>query len=115
MITKNISLEYRDPYWTLDGVSLGGKVFYNEFEASDAGIVDYTNKSYGLDLTWGFPLDELNYVELGIGYTHKKFLILTHMFKMKASYKHKVKLGITMAMNSMLMILTLIFLGLETI
>ncbi|CAM4007522.1 outer membrane protein assembly factor BamA [Vibrio neonatus] len=67
---KNVSLEYRDPYWNLDGVSLGGKVFYNKFEASEAGIVDYTNESYGGSLTWGFPFDELNFVEVGFGYTH---------------------------------------------
>ncbi|UGA55500.1 outer membrane protein assembly factor BamA [Vibrio sp. VB16] len=69
---KNITLEYRDPYWNLDGVSLGGKVFYNEFEASEAGIVDYTNQSYGTSLTWGFPFDELNFFEIGLGYTHNK-------------------------------------------
>ncbi len=67
---KNISLDYRDPYWNLDGVSLGGKVFYNMFEASEAGIVDYTNESYGASLTWGFPFDELNFFEFGVGYTH---------------------------------------------
>ncbi|MDE1248957.1 outer membrane protein assembly factor BamA [Vibrio aestuarianus] len=67
---KNISLDYRDPYWNLDGVSLGGKIFYNQFEASEAGIVDYTNESYGANLTWGFPFDELNRFEFGIGYTH---------------------------------------------
>ncbi len=69
---KNITLEYRDPYWNLDGVSLGGKVFYNQFEASEAGIIDYTNESYGANLTWGFPFDELNRFEFGIGYTHNK-------------------------------------------
>ncbi len=69
---KNVTLEYRDPYWNLDGVSLGGKVFYNEFEASEAGIVDYTNQSYGTSLTWGFPFDELNFFEIGLGYTHNK-------------------------------------------
>ncbi len=69
---KNVTLEYRDPYWNLDGVSLGGKVFYNEFEASEAGIVDYTNQSYGTSLTWGFPFDELNFIELGLGYSHNK-------------------------------------------
>ncbi|CAH0531658.1 Outer membrane protein assembly factor BamA [Allocatenococcus thiocycli] len=69
---KNISLDYRDPYWNLDGVSLGGKIFYDEFEASEAGIVDYTNQSYGGSLTWGFPFDELNRFEFGVGYTHNK-------------------------------------------
>ncbi|MDW6017860.1 outer membrane protein assembly factor BamA [Vibrio plantisponsor] len=69
---KNVTLEYRDPYWNLDGVSLGGKVFYNQFEASEAGIVDYTNESYGTNLTWGFPFDELNRFEFGVGYTHNK-------------------------------------------
>ncbi len=69
---KNITLQYRDPYWNLDGVSLGGKVFYNKFEASEAGIVDYTNESYGTSLTWGFPFDELNRFEFGVGYTHNK-------------------------------------------
>ena len=69
---KNISLEYRDPYFTLDGISLGGKVYYNEFEASDANISDYTNQSYGASLTWGFPFDELNFFEFGVGYDHNK-------------------------------------------
>ncbi len=69
---KNLTLEYRDPYWNLDGVSLGGKVFYNTFEASEAGIVDYTNESYGTSLTWGFPFDELNRFDFGFGYTHNK-------------------------------------------
>ncbi|WP_440888560.1 outer membrane protein assembly factor BamA [Vibrio sp. WZ-1] len=69
---KNISLDYRDPYWNLDGVSLGGKIFYDEFEASEAGIVDYTNESYGANLTWGFPFDELNRFEFGVGYTHNR-------------------------------------------
>ncbi|MFH0286450.1 outer membrane protein assembly factor BamA [Vibrio owensii] len=69
---KNVSLDYRDPYWNLDGVSLGGKIFFDEFEASEAGIVDYTNQSYGASLTWGFPFDELNRFEFGVGYTHNK-------------------------------------------
>ncbi|NOI66607.1 outer membrane protein assembly factor BamA [Vibrio sp. 99-8-1] len=69
---KNLTLEYRDPYWNLDGISLGGRVFFSEFEAAKAGIVDYTNQSYGTGLTWGFPFDELNFFEFGVGYKHNK-------------------------------------------
>jgi outer membrane protein insertion porin family len=69
---KSLTLEYRDPYWNLDGVSMGGKIFYNMFEAEEAGITEYTNESYGTSLTWGFPVDELNRLEFGVGYTHNK-------------------------------------------
>ena len=69
---KNISLNYTDPYWTIDGVSLGGKIFFNDFEASEAGIVDYNNQSYGVSFTWGFPFDELNRFSFGVGYTHNR-------------------------------------------
>ncbi|UJF18895.1 outer membrane protein assembly factor BamA [Vibrio sp. SS-MA-C1-2] len=69
---QNITLEYKDPYFTIDGISLGGKVFYNQFEASDANIVDYTNKTYGASLTWGFPFNELNYFDFSVGYTHNR-------------------------------------------
>ncbi|KEY90358.1 outer membrane protein assembly factor [Candidatus Photodesmus katoptron] len=66
---KNIALDYREPYFNLDGISFGGKIFYDEFEALAAGIVDYTSQSYGAELNWGFPFDELNFFEVSIGYT----------------------------------------------
>jgi len=68
--SKNVTFSYTDPYWNLDGVSLGGKVFYNIYEAGDDGIVDYTNDSYGTSMTWGFPYNELNRFAFGVGYTH---------------------------------------------
>ena len=67
---KNLSVKYRDPFFTLNGVSLGGNIYYNDFDASEANMSDYTNTSYGVGLTWGFPVNELNYVDFGIGYDH---------------------------------------------
>lgn len=69
---RKVELSYNEPYFTIDGVSLGGNIFYEDFEAGDANIVDYTNTKYGLSINLGYPLDEHNFISYGVTYEHNR-------------------------------------------
>ncbi|ASJ96202.1 MULTISPECIES: outer membrane protein assembly factor BamA [Shewanella] len=68
--SKNVNINYTDPYFTKDGVSLGGSIYWNEFDAQEANLERYKNSSYGVALNSGFPINEYNRLNGGIGYRH---------------------------------------------
>ncbi|MEZ7862263.1 MAG: outer membrane protein assembly factor BamA [Aeromonadaceae bacterium] len=70
--SKTFDVSYTDPYFTLDGISLGGRAYYTEFEAGDANLVDYNNQTIGTRVTAGYPVNEINRLEYGVGYEHNK-------------------------------------------
>ena len=61
-------VSYDTPYLTKDGVSGGARIYYDKFEAGDANIVDYTNTTYGIRLSSGFPINEINRLGLSVGW-----------------------------------------------
>ncbi|SGY94585.1 outer membrane protein assembly factor BamA [Moritella viscosa] len=70
--SKNASLNYTDPYFTVDGVSFGGKIYFTDFEAKEANIVDYNNRTYGISGSLGFPVNENNTLSFSLGYEWNK-------------------------------------------
>lgn len=70
---KNFSVSYADPYFTINGVSLSGQVYMSEFDAGQAeNLIRYNQKTYGISSNIGFPVDEVNSFNFGIGYKQQE-------------------------------------------
>lgn len=69
----SINFGYTEPYFTQDGVSLGGNVFYEDYDNSkNSSASSYKRRTYGINGTLGFPVDENNSYYLGLGYVNDK-------------------------------------------
>ncbi|QLB12634.1 Beta-barrel assembly machine subunit BamA [Bisgaardia hudsonensis] len=71
--TTSLNLNYNEPYFTKDGVSLGGGIFYEDYDNSKSNTsASYSRTSYGVNGTLGFPVNENNSYYLGLGYRYNK-------------------------------------------
>jgi len=72
---QNISFNYLDPYYTVDGVSRGFKVYYTKQDLSQVNIASYSVDTYGIDMNFGYPISEIEDVNFGLGYSHNDITI----------------------------------------
>jgi outer membrane protein insertion porin family len=63
------SLSFTNPYYTIDGVSLGYDIYRRDVDASSLDNVgDYKTSTYGAGVRFGLPVNERDFVSLGLTY-----------------------------------------------
>ena len=67
---ENYSISYNNPYYTVDGVSRGFKLYYRDIDAAEVNTADYVFNNYGFQVSFGFPLNEFDTLVLRPGYDH---------------------------------------------
>lgn len=69
---ESFNISYTDPYFTIDGISLGGTLMYRNYDASkQRNYTHYRSKSYTLGANIGFPVDEANSFNFGLAYKYE--------------------------------------------
>ena len=59
---------FLDPYWTMDGVSLGYNVFYNktDYDDADYNVTSYSVDTLGAGMSIGYPISETSSLNYGL-------------------------------------------------
>lgn len=68
------SFSFTNPYYTMDGVSRGYRLFYRETDTSSANVAEYSTDNYGAGLNFGVPVSEYDTMRYNLDYEH------THLY-----------------------------------
>ena len=74
-VSRDISVSWFNPYWTVDGVSRGIDVYNRRTDASDANLADYDLDQIGAGMTFGIPVSEFTSVNLGLNVEQTDFIV----------------------------------------
>ena len=72
-INKNVysesyNISFLDPYATRDAVSLGYNVYYRKTDYGEFNVANYLSNSQGIGFQFGFPISDIERINLGVTY-----------------------------------------------
>ncbi len=71
-VDRTYLLNFEQPYYTLDGISRGLNFSYQETDFSERNSADYSTDNLLTQITFGFPLNETDTINTGIGFSRVK-------------------------------------------
>ena len=72
-VSRDISVSWLNPYWTVDGVSRGIDAYIRRTDASAANLADYDLDRIGAGMTFGVPVSESTRVNVGFNLERTEF------------------------------------------
>jgi outer membrane protein insertion porin family len=70
------SLSYTNPYYTIDGISLGYDVYRRDVDSSSLDDVsEYKTSTYGAGMRFGLPVNERDFITFGLTYEQTSLTI----------------------------------------
>ncbi|NQD38685.1 outer membrane protein assembly factor BamA [Permianibacter sp. IMCC34836] len=70
---KSYDVSFTDPYFTVDGVSLGTRVYFRETDYGELNLVGQALDSVGTKVTLGIPYSEVSRFSIGVGFQDSTF------------------------------------------
>ena len=74
-VSRDISVSWLNPYWTVDGVSRGIDAYSRRTDAGEANLADYDLDQVGSGMTFGVPVSEFTRVNLGFNVERTEFIV----------------------------------------
>lgn len=71
-ISTRYNFGYYDPYFTLDGISLGYDIGYSARDASQANVSNYSTDVFNAGANFGIPLNEFDRLRFNVDFRHTK-------------------------------------------
>jgi outer membrane protein insertion porin family len=71
--TKELSLSFTNPYYTIDGISQGYELSYEETDYSELNISSYSTDVGRIGVHYGIPITEYDRFKFSLAYEHTSF------------------------------------------
>lgn len=65
-INKTVALSFTNPYWTIDGISLGWDIYQRNVDPTSLSVATYKSSSIGAGLRFGYPIAEDDRINFGL-------------------------------------------------
>ncbi|GGY25574.1 outer membrane protein assembly factor BamA [Paludibacterium paludis] len=88
-VNKIAQIQFTDPYFTPDGVSLGYNLYHRSYTPDSINLSSYQTKSDGLSVSMGVPVTEYDRINYGLGFDQTKITTFSNSPQQYIDYVKK--------------------------